>query len=206
MTANSEVEKIPNPPLMRKKFRTDEVYQMMEIGILPEESGWELIDGEIIHRMTIGSRHAGTIKRLGEMFRDLTRDKALISIQDPIHIDDYNEPEPDLALLKRRDDFYSQSHPRPSDILLIVEISDSTLSYDREIKKTIYAEAEIGEFWLINLKQDTIETYSNPSNGIYYQMRIFERGESVETKHITGVSLEVNKIFGENTTESEMEN
>ena len=112
MTAKSEVEKIPNPPLMRKKFRTDEVYQMMEIGILPEESGWELIDGEIIHRMTIGSRHAATVKKLNNALSNLLANIAIISVQDPIHIDEHNEPEPDIALLKPREDFYAEKHPR----------------------------------------------------------------------------------------------
>jgi Uma2 family endonuclease len=206
MTLNAEVEKIPNPPLMRKKFRTDEVYQMMEIGILPEESGWELIDGEIIHRMTIGSKHAAIVKKLNRIFTRVFEDEVIISIQDPIHIDEYNEPEPDIALLKPRDDFYAKQHPEPKDVLLVIEISDSTLNYDREVKKEIYAEAGIDEFWLINLKLNTVETYSNPSNGTYYQMRIFERGEIIQAKNIAGVSLEVNKIFGEPTAESEMEN
>ncbi|MGI9054504.1 MAG: Uma2 family endonuclease [Pyrinomonadaceae bacterium] len=206
MTAKSEVEKIPNPPLMRKKFRTDEVYQMMEMGILPEESGWELIDGEIIERMTIGSRHASIVRRLEKYLERNFGDFVMVSGQNPIHIDEHNEPEPDIALLKPREDFYAEKHPAPDDVLLVIEVSDSTLEYDRETKKTLFAEAGIGEFWLVNLKQNTIETYSNPANGTYYQMRIFERGELVQTKYITGVSLEVNKIFGEDMAESEMEN
>lgn len=135
MTTVVELDKIASPPLTRKKFCVDEVYKMMEIGILPEESGWELIDGEIIHRTSIGGKHAGTIKRLNEILRDLTRNEAIISVQDPIHIDDYNEPEPDIALLKRRNDFYTESHPLLQDILLLIEVSDSTIEYDREIKK-----------------------------------------------------------------------
>lgn len=206
MTAKSEVEKIPNPPLMRKKFRTDEVYQMMEIGILPEESGWELIDGEIIHRMTIGSRHASIVRRLEKYLERNFGDFVMVSGQNPIHVDEHNEPEPDIALLKPREDFYAEKHPAPDDVLLVIEVSDSTLEYDRETKKNLFAEAGIKEFWLINLRDDTIETYSDPSKGIYYQMRIFGRGEIVQSKNITGISLEVNKIFGENTTESELEN
>ena len=206
MTAKSEVEKIPNPPLMRKKFRTDEVYQMMEIGILPEESGWELIDGEIIHRMTIGSRHASIVRRLEKSLERNFGDFVMVSGQNPIHIDEHNEPEPDIALLKPREDFYAEKHPAPDDVLLVIEVSDSTLEYDRETKKNLFAEAGIKEFWLINLRDNTIETYSDPSKGIYYQMQIFGRGEIVRSKNNDKISLEVNKIFGENTTESEMEN
>lgn len=206
MTLIAEIEKFPNPPLMRKKFRTDEVYQMMKIGILPEESGWELIDGEIIHRMSIGSKHASVVRRLEKFLERNFGDFMMISSQNPIHIDEHNEPEPDIALLKPRDDFYAERHPEPQDVLLVAEVSDSTLEYDRETKKALYAEAGIKEFWLINLKQNTIETYTDPANGEYYQMRIFGRGEILQSKHIEKMSLEVNGILGEQITENEMEN
>lgn len=200
MTVIAELETIPNPPLMRKRFRTDEVYQMVEAGILPEESGWELIHGEIIHRMTIGSRHASIVRKLEKYLERNFGDFVMISGQNPIHIDEHNEPEPDIALLKPRDDFYAESHPAPEDVLLVIEVSDSTVDFDREVKKAIYAEAGIKEFWLINLKETTVETFSNPSNGTYYQMRIFGRGETVQTKNIEGISLEVSEIFGQGET------
>lgn len=206
MTTAVEVEKFVIPPLTRKKFCTDEVYKMVEIGILPEESGWELIHGEIIHRMSIGSKHAGMVKKLSEMLRDLTRNQAIVSVQDPIHIDEFNEPEPDIALLKRRNDFYTESHPRPADVLLLIEVSDSSVEYDREIKKTLYAEAGISEFWLLNLPQGIIETYSNPANGIYYQMQIFERGQEIQSRNIPGLTLPVGEILGEELTENNTEN
>lgn len=206
MTMITEIEKIPNPPLMRKKFRTNEVYQMIRIGILPEESGWELIDGEIIQKMPTGSKHAGTVKRLNRILTNLFTDDAIISIQDPIHIDEHNEPEPDVALLKPRDDFYEENHPKPEDVLLLIEVSDSTLEYDRETKKTMYAEAGIKEFWLVNLKQDLVETYTDPANGVYYEMKIFGRGETASSKHITALSLETDGILGEPVTDSETEN
>ena len=191
---------------MRKKFRTDEVYRMMKTGILPEESGWELIDGEIIQRMTIGSKHAGTVKRLNRLLTSVLNETAIVSIQDPIHIDEYNEPEPDIALLTPRDDFYAERHPEPGEVLLVIEVSDSTLEFDREIKKTLYAEAGIKEFWLINLKQETVETYSDPANGVYYQMRIFGRGETINSRNIEKLSVETNMILGEQSAESGLEN
>ncbi len=200
MTVIAELETIPNPPLMRKKFRTDEVYQMVEAGILPEESGWELIHGEIIHRMTIGSKHASIVRKLEKYLERNFGDFVMISGQNPIHIDEHNEPEPDIALLKPRDDFYAERHPVPEDVLLVIEVSDSTVDFDREVKKAIYAEAGINEFWLVNLKDSTVETFNNPSNGMYYQMRIFGRGEVVQTKNIQGISLEVSEIFGQGET------
>lgn len=206
MTTVVELEKTDVPVLMRKKFCVEEVYKMMEIGVLPEESGWELINGEIIHRMTIGSRHASIVRKLEKYLERNFGDHLLVSGQNPLHIDDRNEPEPDIALLKLRKDFYAAKHPTPPDVLLVIEVSDSTIEYDREIKKTLYAKAEIIEFWLINLKQNTIETYFNPNNGIYYEMQIFGRGEIVKSKTIDDLNLATSEIFGDGVTESDMEN
>ncbi len=179
---------------------------MMEIGILPEESGWELIDGEIIHRMSIGSKHASIVRKLEKFLERGFGNQVMVSGQNPIHIDEYNEPEPDIALLKLREDFYAENHPTPQDILLVIEVSDSTIEYDREIKKTLYAEAGIIEFWLINLKQNTIETYFNPANGTYYQMQIFERGQTLQSKNLPDLSLAVSEILGGEITESDRGN
>ncbi|NJM53552.1 MAG: hypothetical protein HC846_09295, partial [Blastocatellia bacterium] len=103
MTTIFEVEEnVIAPPIERRKFTTDEYQKMTQLGILPEESGWEIINGEVIRRMSIGSNHAGTVKRISEIIRDAIGKTAIISVQDPIHLDKYNDPEPDIALLKRR--------------------------------------------------------------------------------------------------------
>ena len=206
MIPNAELEKIQKPPLMRKKFRTDEVYQIMKSGILPEESGWELIDGEIIHRTKIKSKEAGAVRKLNKLLSVLFGSDSIISIHNPIHIDEHNEPEPDIALLTPHDDFYAEKHPESHEVLLVIEVSDSTLEFDREIKKAIYAEAGIKEFWLINLKQETVETYSDPANGVYYQMRMFGRGETINSRNIEKLSVETNMILGEQSAESSLEN
>lgn len=191
-----ELEKTDTPSIVRKKFCTEETHKMMEVGILPEESGWELIDGEIIHRMTIGSKHAGTVKKLNRILTNLLGEKAIVSIQDPIHVDEYNEPEPDIALLKPREDFYTENYPLPEDVLLLVEVSDSTVEFDREVKKNLYAEAGIAEFWLVNLKENTLEVYSQPKNGTYRLAQILEKGETVKSNTIENLSLDVEQILG----------
>lgn len=196
MQSVAELEKIEAPSITRKRFRADEVYKMMEIGILPEESGWELINGEIIHRMTIGSKHAAAVKKLNRIFANLLGEQAIISIQDPIHIDEYNEPEPDVALLEPREDFYAEKHPTAEDVLLLIEVSDSTVGFDREIKKSLYAEAGIREFWLVNLKENTIEVFSQPKNGNYRLAQILEKGETIKSKTIESLTLEVEEILG----------
>ncbi|MGI9034422.1 MAG: Uma2 family endonuclease [Pyrinomonadaceae bacterium] len=195
MQAVEELEKIETTIITRKKFNTDEIRKMMEIGVLPEESGWELIDGEIIHPMTIGSKHAGIVNRLNQLLVILLGKSAVVAIQNPVHIDERNEPEPDIALLKPRDDFYTNSLPLPEDVLLLIEVSDSTVEFDREIKKSLYAKAEIAEFWLINLRENTIETYSQPKNGAYRLAQILEKGEAVKSHSIENLILEIEEIL-----------
>jgi Uma2 family endonuclease len=196
MQTVAELEKIESPSITRKKFRVDEVYKMVEVGILPEESGWELINGEIIRRMTVGSKHASIVKRLNRIFTKLISVQTIISVQDPIHIDEFNEPEPDIAVLKLRDDFYAQNHPTAGDVLLLIEVSHSTIEFDREIKKSLYAEAGIEEFWLVNLKENIIETYSQPKNGNYRLAQILEPGETIQSKTIENLTLKVEEILG----------
>ncbi|MBA2494817.1 MAG: Uma2 family endonuclease [Acidobacteria bacterium] len=194
MTTVVELEKVSK--VAPKRFRVEDFRKMTEAGILTEESGWEIIDGYLIDKMSIGSNHAGTVKLLGEMLRDLTRNKALVSVQDPIHIDDYNEPEPDIALLKRRSDFYKKGHPLPQDVLLLIEVSNSTIEYDREIKRMLYAKAEIVEFWLVNLQDNTVEVYSQPKNGNYRLARILESGEAIEATAVENLKLQIDEILG----------
>ncbi len=123
-------------------------------------------------------------------------DKAIVSTQNPIHIDDYNEPEPDVALLKPREDFYTKSLPVPSDVLLLIEVSDSTVEYDRNVKKIIYAEAGVAEYWLINLKENTVERYSSPKNGNYRLAEILESGETIKAGAIESLELKIEEILG----------
>ncbi len=199
MTGVLKKNKIISPVLERKKFTTDETHRMMKAGILPEESGWELINGEIIHRMTIGSRHAGTVKRINLLLNRLIADEFIIGIQDPVHIDEDNEPEPDISVLKMREDFYTESHPEPSDVLLIIEVSVSTLGFDREVKRNLYANAGIIEYWLVDVEKSTIETYKKPKDGKYFEMKIYERGDIVYLKHIEQLKLDVAEIIPEET-------
>ena len=178
MTTVVELEKVSS--VTPKRFRVEDFRKMTEVGILPEESGWEIIDGNLIDKRSIGSKHAGTVKKLNRKLSLIVADKAIISIQDPIHIDEYNEPEPDITLLVPREDFYAESHPTSKEVLLLIEVSDSTIEYDRDIKKTLYAEAGIAEFWLVNLKENTVERFSSPKNGNYRLAEILESGETIK--------------------------
>lgn len=194
MTTVTELEKIA--AVVPKRFRVEDFRRMTEVGILPEESGWEIIDGYLIDKMSIGSKHASTVKRLNKIFTNLVGNQTIISVQDPIHIDDYNEPEPDIAVLVQRSNFYSEGHPTSEDVLLLIEVSDSTIEYDRDIKKTLYAEAGIAEFWLINLKENTVERYSSPKNGNYRLAEILESGETIKVGTIKNLELKIDEILG----------
>lgn len=169
---------------------------MTEAGILPEESGWEVIDGFLLDKMTIGSRHASTVNRLMQLLVSLLAGEATVTVQNPIHIDDYNEPEPDIAILKYRADFYAEAHPTPADTLLVVEVSDSTILLDREVKLGLYAEAGIPEVWLIDLKADAVERHTSPVNGRYHSIEIVERGGTVASESVKGLTAEVTDILG----------
>ncbi len=193
MQAIAELEK--TAAVIPKRFLVADFHRMMEAGILPEESGWEVIDGYLIDKMTIGSNHAGTVNRLNQKLTILLAGKAIIAVQNPLHVDEYNEPEPDIALLKPREDFYTKSLPQPEDVLLVIEVSDSTVEYDRAIKKGLYASAEIAEFWLVNLKENTIECYSQPKNGSYRLAQILEKGEAVKSPTIENLTLRVEEIL-----------
>ena len=189
-----ELEKVSL--IVPKRFRVEDFRKMTEVGILPEESGWEIIDGYLIDKMSIGSKHAGTVNRLNQTLVFLLGRKAVVAVQNPIHIDDYNEPEPDIALLKPREDFYAESLPAPQDVLLLIEVSGSTIEYDRDIKKTLYAEAGIAEFWLVNLKENTVERYSLPKNGNYRLAEILEFGETIKAGTIENLELKIEEILG----------
>lgn len=182
--------------IVPKRFTVEEFRKMTEVGILPEESGWEIIDGYLIDKMSIGSNHAGTVNLLTQKLIIRLAGKAAVAVQNPIRIDDYNAPEPDISLLRPREDFYRKSLPAPQDALLLIEVSDSTVEYDRDIKKTLYAEAGIAEFWLINLKENTVERYSSPKNGSYRLAEILESGETIKAGTIENLELKIDEILG----------
>jgi len=142
-------------------------YRMAEAGILAREAHVELIDGEIIDTAPMGSRHASVVDRLVHLFKRAVGDRAWVRSQNPIRLGDFSEPEPDLALLRWRDDFYAAAHPAANDVLLIVEVADSSLQYDRDIKLPLYARHGIPEVWLIDLDSNRAERFITPGKEAY---------------------------------------
>ena len=180
----------------RRWFSVDEYYRMVDAGILSEDDRVELIEGEVIKMSPIGKFHAACVKRLNELFVFLVGRTATVSVQDPIRLSDFSEPQPDLALLKRRDDFYSSGHPTPEDVLLVVEVADSSVQYDRMIKMSLYARSGIPEVWLVDVARDLVEVYARPVNGRYQDFREARRGETLSLISLSNLAIGVDDILG----------
>jgi Uma2 family endonuclease len=137
--------------LARRLFTVAEYHKMAEAGILSEDDRVELLEGEIVAMSPIGSRHAGLVNRLNRLFSQRAGDQVVVSVQNPVRLGGYSEPQPDLALLRPRADFYTSSHPGPEDVLLAVEVAETSAAVDREVKVPLYARFGVPEVWLVDL-------------------------------------------------------
>lgn len=181
--------------LIRRRFSIDDYERMCRHGILTEDDRVELIRGEIVEKTNIGERHAACVNRLTRLLTVAVGERAQVSVQNPVRLLD-SEPEPDLALLRPRDDFYASVRPGAGDLLLVVEVADSTLDADRQIKGPLYAEAGVAEFWLVNLIDDTLELRRGPCiDGVYSESRTLRRGDTVEIAALPGIVLNVAEMF-----------
>jgi len=181
--------------MVHHRFTLDDYDQMIEHGILTENDRVELIRGEILAKMPISDQHVACVNRLNRLLGRKVGDDAIVSIQNPIRLAD-SEPEPDVVLLRPRQDFYASGKPRPADVLLVVEVADTTLEYDREVKRSLYAEAGIAEYWIVNLSEDCLEVYRQPRpDGTYRDVQTVRRGQQVEITALPGQGLAVAEIL-----------
>jgi Uma2 family endonuclease len=182
--------------VLRRRFTVKEYYQMAQAGILSEDDRVELIEGEIIEMAPVGRRHATSVRRVIRLFSRRVGRRAIVDIQDPIHLGEHSEPQPDAVLLRPRLDLYASGHPQPEDILLLIEVADTTASYDREIKIPLYAQAGIAEVWLVDLEGDAIEVYRQPGPEGYRQVQIVRRGEALAPEALPDLMLRAEDILG----------
>lgn len=187
-----------SPPLRR--ISVSEYHKMGEAGIFSEDERIELIDGVIIEMSPIGSEHAATVKKINRLFSsNLSSNKAMIGIQDPVILDDGTEPQPDVTLLKPRDDAYASGHPRPEDILLIVEVADTTVEEDRTVKLPRYAACGIPEMWLVNIPERKIEAYHTPvgeGGNAGYKVRVeYREGDTLSPETFPNVKIDVAEVL-----------
>lgn len=180
----------------RRKFTVDEYHRMAGAGILHEDDRVELINGEIIQMSPIGRRHAACVNRLNEVLTRNFSDVSLIAVQNPIVLSPLDEPQPDLALLRRRPDYYAMTLPGPEDVYLLIEVADASLSYDRDVKLPLYARHGIAEVWLVDLTGDQALVCSQPEAAGYQLVAVAARGDVLAPRAFPDRALRVETLRG----------
>ena len=185
------------PIFTKKRFTADEYGRMVAAGILREDDRVELIDGQVLVMHSIGPRHNACV---AHATRDLVRaagDEAIVLPQGSVRLDLFYQPQPDLVLLRPRDDFYASRHAAPGDILLVIEISDSSLEYDRDVKAPVYAAAGIPEYWLADLNGNVVWCYSTPERGLYRSVEERRRGQTLAPQLLPACAIAVDVLLTE---------
>jgi Uma2 family endonuclease len=181
---------------VRHLFTVEEWHHMGETGLFGEDARVELLDGEVIEMAPIGSPHAGGVNRLTRLFTAVVGDQALVAVQNPVLLDRHSEPQPDIAVLKPRPDSYADSHPTPAEILLLVEVSDSTLAFDRERKAATYARAGVPEYWIVDLTGDRVLVMRSPVVAAYRNVSQAGRGERLGMQALPGIEVDMDEVLG----------
>lgn len=182
--------------MQRRLFTVQEYHLMSEVGVFSDRDRVELIEGEIVQMAAIGTRHASSVKRLTRRFSLIPEERATLGVQDPIQLTERTEPQPDVVLLQPRVDYYATAHPVPSEVLLLIEVADSTVDHDRDIKVPIYARSLIQEVWLVDLVENCLEVYRQPGPNGYSLMLKFWRGQQVAPLAFPDLEVSVDFILG----------
>ncbi len=173
----------------------DEYDRMIEAGIYTENNRIELLNGEIIEIMPKGTKHTSANSRIVRFFIKLFDEKVIVRGQDPIRLDDFSEPEPDIVLANWDEKEYSENHPTPPDILLIMEISDTTLAYDRDDKARAYSRNGIQQYLLLNLQNQTLEDYREPNADGYGAKRTYRSGDVFNLVAFPEIEIKFDDLF-----------
>jgi Uma2 family endonuclease len=182
--------------LAKRWITADEYERMGEAGIFPPDARLELIEGEIYAMSPIGSPHAACVDALTHFLGQKAQRRFIVRVQNPIRLDDFSEPQPDVSLLRGRDDFYRHAHPRPEDVLLVIEVADTSVETDRSVKIPLYAKAGITEVWLVNLPDERIEIYSEPEGDSYQFVQNVERNGTAQARTLTDLSISAADVLG----------
>ncbi|TVP61596.1 MAG: Uma2 family endonuclease [Nodularia sp. (in: Bacteria)] len=183
-----------------KRFTIDEYHRLAELGFFAEDDRFELIEGEIVQMVAKGTLNSVCNTRLYRELFQLLGEQATLRGQEPIIISNESEPEPDLAIVQNRPDDYLETHPQPSDVLLVIEVADSSLKYDQEIKLPLYAKAAITNYWIFNLVDNYLECYSEPYQDLQYKFGyrrklIFLPNETVNLPVFPNLVLNLSQVF-----------
>jgi Uma2 family endonuclease len=184
-----------NPWVTRRPITVDEYHRMGEVGILGERDRVELIGGELVAMSPIGSYHHGTAISLTQGLVHAVGDRAMVSVQGPVHLDDFTESEPDFALLKPRLDSYRDVHAQSADVLLLIEVADTSLNYDRAVKRALYARHAIPELWIVDLNAGEVEVCRQPDASGYATVTRVGRDGVLEPEMLPGVHVQAATLF-----------
>ena len=183
-------------PLIRHRFTADEYHQMAEAGVLQDDDRVELIEGEIVDMTPIGSRHGAVVDRLNHALVRSCGDRAIVRIQGSIRLGLHSEPQPDVVLLRPRPDYYAAALPGAESVLLLIEVGDTSLAYDRGVKLRLYARAGVREVWLVDLEENHVEVHLEPTQDGYRRSETRGPGDRLVPTAVGGVSLSPVEIFG----------
>ncbi|MGD9561785.1 MAG: Uma2 family endonuclease [Pyrinomonadaceae bacterium] len=186
----------PIQPYARMRRPVAEYYRMYELGLIDVETfeRSEIIDGELVRKMSIGDRHAWIVTFLTRFFILNLPESIQVHGQNPLRLGDYDEPEPDIVLsdLTKYD---GKRHPTPAETILVIEVAESSLRTDRTTKLSLYATNEISESWIVNIPNRIVEVYTKPELGVYGSTEIFEPGSILTSGHLPEISLPVGDLF-----------
>jgi Uma2 family endonuclease len=195
VNAASKDRRAMTSDLLQRRLTLEQYERMVEGGILTSGDRVELLDGEIVEKVPIGTRHSACVIRLQRLFmRALDDGRATVAVQSPLGLPPNSEPEPDVALLKPRADDYASLHPRPQDVLLVVEVCDSSIGRDR-VKLRLYARAGIPEVWLVDLTRNLVDVYRRPDGARYAERATFERAGRLTPLHFPAVAFTVDDVL-----------
>ena len=181
--------------IQRRPFTVRDYSRMLETGILTEDDRVELIDGEVRLMSPIGPLHVAIVNRLTALLTRQLGDQAIVSVQNPIQLNDYSEPQPDLTVLAPRADFYSTALALPDDVLLVIEVADSSLEYDRDEKLPRYAASGIAEVWIIDVSSGSVEQYSAPRGDHYGTKQTHDGANQVVSVSLPALSVTVRRVM-----------
>jgi len=179
-----------------RRFTVDEYQRMGEAGILPEDERVELIEGEILTMAALGGPHVSCVIRLEAGFGRSAPGRFMVSTQNPVRLSSDSAPQPDVAILRVKPDFYAVGLPAPEDVLLLIEVADSSLGFDRGTKLPLYAAASIPDVWIVNLNADCVEVYRQPEGEHYREQRVYRRGETLTPVALPELAFPIASILG----------
>jgi Uma2 family endonuclease len=194
--ASTMVRAFRSETVTRRRLTADEYQRMIRVGILREGERIELINGELIQMAALGAPHVTCVMRLNYWFTPRLINRAIPSVQSSFRLSAYSEPEPDLALFRYRDDFYGGALPTAEDVLLIIEVADSTLRHDRDRKLPLYAAGGVPEVWIVDLRRRQVLVYRDPSPDGYRQSITYTEGASISPLAFPDLVIEWDEIFG----------